>query len=193
LNPADAMPAEMISPFDRPHRLSISSVYELPFGRGKGLLNTENPVLSRIIGGWQLNGIYTYQSGAPIEFTNGNFSFNGSFSDIALDNPTRERWLNTGAGFNRNSAQALDRFVRTFPRWISSVRGHRLSNVDFSIIKNTVITERVNVQFRAEALNAFNSPNFSNPEANPTSANFGVVTNVSNYARRIQLGARVVF
>jgi hypothetical protein len=49
------------------------------------------------------------------------------------------------------------------------------------------------VQFRGEALNAFNSPHFAGPEMNPTSANFGVVNGVQNYARRIQLGARLVF
>ncbi|HYP06894.1 MAG TPA: TonB-dependent receptor, partial [Bryobacteraceae bacterium] len=192
MNPGDPMPLEMISPFDRPHRLSVSAVYELPFGRGKALLSSENPVLSRIVGGWQLNGIYTYQSGAPLSW-GGNFAFNGSFEDIALDSPTRERWINTDAGFNRNSAQALDRHIRTFPQYISATRSHRLSNVDFSIIKNTDITERINVQFRGEALNAFNSPHFAGPELNPTSANFGVVNNVQNYARRIQLGARLVF
>jgi hypothetical protein len=193
LNPADAMPTEMISPFDRPHRLSISALYELPFGRGKNFLNSTNPVLSRIVGGWQVNGIYTYQSGAPIDFSNNGIAFNGKFSDIALSNPTRERWINTDAGFQRQASQALEQNIRTFPRWFSSVRGHRLSNIDLSVIKNTAITERVQVQFRGEALNAFNSPHFAAPEANPTSANFGVVTGVLNYARRIQLGARVVF
>jgi hypothetical protein len=193
MNPFDLAPAEMISPFDRPHRLSVSAVWELPFGRGKSLLNTNNPVMSRLVGGWQLNGIYTYQTGAPLEWGNGNFTFNGSFDQIALDNPTRERWINTDAGFNRNNAERLEWNVRTFPRWISSVRGHRLSNVDLSVIKNTEITERFNIQFRGEALNAFNSPHFANPETNVTSANFGVVTGVLNYARRIQLGVRLVF
>jgi hypothetical protein len=193
LNPSDPMPPEMISPFDRPHRLSVSALYELPFGPGKSLLNGRNPVASRIVGGWQVNGIYTYQSGAPIDFSNNNIAFNGNFSDIALDNPTIARWINTDAGFNRQASQILEQNIRTFPRWISSVRGHRLSNVDLSVIKNTRITERFNFQFRGEALNAFNSPHFATPEANPTSANFGVVTAVLNYARRIQLGARLVF
>jgi hypothetical protein len=192
MNPADPMPVEMISPFDRPHRLSVSALYELPFGRGKAFLNSENGVLSRIVGGWQVNGIYTYQSGAPLSW-GGNFPFTGRFSDIAIDNPTRERWFNTDAGFNRAASQALARNLRTFPQYISATRSHRLSNVDFSIIKNTAINERVNVQFRGEALNAFNSPHFAGPEMNPTSANFGVVNGVQNYARRIQLGARLVF
>jgi hypothetical protein len=96
-------------------------------------------------------------------------------------------------GIQRQASQILEQNVRTFPLWISSVRGHRLSNIDLSVIKNTAITESVQVQFRGEALNAFNGPHFAAPEANPTSPNFGVVTGVLNYARRIQLGARVVF
>ncbi len=193
LNPSDPVPPEMISPFDRPHRVSVSALWELPFGPGKRYLGSRNAVVSRIVGGWQVNGIYTYQTGAPIDFSNNNIAFNGNFSDIALDNPTVERWINTNAGFNRQASQILQQNIRTFPRWISSVRGHRLSNVDLSVIKNTRITERFNIQFRGEALNAFNSPQFATPEANPTSANFGVVTGVLNYARRVQMGARLVF
>jgi hypothetical protein len=191
LNPFDPMPTEMISPVDRPHRVSISALYELPFGPGKMLLNGRNPVLSRIVGGWQVNGIYTYQSGFPLDF--GNWIFNGNLRDIPLSNPTRERWINTDAGFNRVAAQQLQWNVRTFPRWTSYIRSDALNNIDLSVIKNTRIREGMDIQFRAEAMNAFNSPHFNGPETNPTSANFGLVTGVLNYARRIQLGARLVF
>lgn len=191
LNPFDPGPTEMISPVDRPHRVSISAMYGLPFGPGRMLINGNNPVLSRIVGGWQVNGIFTYQSGFPLDF--GNVIFNGNLNDIRLDNPTRERWINTDAGFNRVAAQQLQWNVRTFPRWFSSIRSDGLNNFDLSVIKNTRITEGWDVQFRAEALNAFNTPHFNGPEMNPTSANFGLVTGVLNYARRLQLGARLVF
>ncbi|MCL4783322.1 MAG: carboxypeptidase regulatory-like domain-containing protein [Bryobacterales bacterium] len=192
LNAADPMPTEMISDADTPHRLSISGIYELPFGKGQRFFASDNPVLSRIVGGWQLQGIYTYQSGRPIPITSNGTIFTGNFADLNLDKPTVEKWFNT-ANFNTIANQQLVSNVRTFPLRFSNLRFDDLSAVDFSVIKGTAITENVNLQFRAEALNAFNSPNFGAVDVNPTSANFGRVTGVNNYARRIQLGLRLVF
>lgn len=191
LNPADPMPTEVISDVDTPHRLSVSGMYELPFGRGRAFLNSLGPVTSRFVGGWQINAIYTFQSGRPIGF--GNYILNGSFADIPADNPTVAQWINTNAGFNRIANQQLVNNVRTFPLRFGNVRGQALNNIDLSVFKNTAITERVNLQFRAEALNAFNHANFAFPDSNPTSQTFGVVNGVQNYARRIQMGLRLVF
>lgn len=143
-------------------------------------------------GGWQLQGIYTYQSGRPIPITSGGMIVTGNFADLHLDKPTVEKWFNT-ANFNTVSNRQLVSNVRTFPLRFSNLRFDDLSTVDFSVIKGTAITENVNLQFRPEALNAFNSPNFGAVDVNPTSANFGRVTAVNNYARRIQSGLRLVF
>jgi hypothetical protein len=192
LNPADPMPTEVISDSDTPHRLSVSGIYELPFGQGKRLANFTNPVVSRLVSGWQLQGIYTFQSGRPINFTNNGIIFNGNFKDLDIKNPTVENWFDT-SGFNKVANQQLVNNVRVFPLRFSNLRYDSLSNVDFSVIKGTAITESVDLQFRAEALNAFNSPNFGAVDVVPTSASFGRVTGVYNYARRIQLGIRLVF
>jgi len=197
LNPFDASPAEVISGADRPHRFVMSGIYELPFGRGKRWAHTSNPVVSRSIGGWQLNGIFTYQSGFPIGFAGGNPAgnniFTGNFADLPIENPTVERWFNTDAGFNKNAQQQLQWNVRTFPFRDPRLRSDALENIDLSVIKNTSIREGMNIQFRAEALNAFNSPHFAAPNMDPTNASFGRVTGVLNYARRLQLGIRFVF
>ncbi|MCW5965359.1 MAG: carboxypeptidase regulatory-like domain-containing protein [Bryobacterales bacterium] len=195
LNPADSMPTEVISDVDTPHRLSVSGIYELPFGRGKQFFADANPVVSRVIGGWQLQGIYTYQTGRPINFNNSANSgiiFDGNFADLHVEKPTVEKWFNT-SGFNNVVAQQLISNIRTFPLRFPNLRFDSLSNVDFSVIKGTAITENVNLQFRAEALNAFNTPNFGNVDIVQTSATFGRVTGVYNYARRIQIGLRLVF
>ncbi len=195
LNAADPMPTEVISDVDTPHRLSVSGIYELPFGRGKQFLAESNPVMSRIVGGWQLQGIYTYQTGRPINFNNSANSgaiFSGNFNDLDIESPTVEKWFNT-SGFNTVAGEQLVSNIRTFPLRFGNLRSDSLNNIDLSVIKATQITENVNVQFRAEALNAFNSPNFAQPDNNQTSATFGRVTGVYNYARRIQLGIRLVF
>jgi len=195
LNAGDYMPTEVISDADTPHRLSISSIFELPFGRGQKFGANTGPFVSRLIGGWQIQGIYTYQSGRPISFTNSANSgviFGGNFNDMDISNSTVENWFNT-AGFNTVANQQLLSNVRTFPLRFSNLRHDALNNVDLSVIKSTNIREGVNVQLRAEALNAFNSPNFGNVDIVQTSATFGRVTSVYNYARRIQLGLRLVF
>lgn len=195
LNAGDPRPTEVISAVDRPHRLTVNGIYELPFGKGRMLLSNTNGVVSRIIGGWQLAGIYAFQSGAPIGF--GNIIFTGDVANIRLpgDQQRVERWFNTDAGFNKVAAQQLASNVRTFPLRFGSVRADAINNYDLSIIKNTEIFEGKSLQFRAEFLNAFNHPFFPAPNANPTVVQFGTVqaSTQDNYARRIQLTVKFLF
>jgi hypothetical protein len=194
LNQDDKRPTEVISDLDRPHRVAISGIYELPFGRGRQLFNNAHPVVNGIIGGWQVSAIYNYQTGAPINF--GNLIFTGSdIRALLVDNPTPERWFNPDAGFERNASRQLDRNVRTFPLRFSFLRSDNVNNWDIGVIKNTPVREKLNVQFRAEALNAMNHVLFPAPFTNPTETRFGTVqgSNQANYARRIQLTIKAIF
>ncbi len=195
LNAGDPLPTEVISDMDRPHRLTVSGIYELPFGKGRRFGANTNAVASRIISGWQIQGIYAFQSGAPISW--GNIIFTGNLKDIRLpgDQQTVERWFNTDAGFNKVSAQQLGSNVRTFPLRFGFLRTDKVNNYDLSVIKNTEITEGKNLQFRAEFLNAFNHPLFGAPNTNVTQASFGRITasNQANYPRRIQLTLKFLF
>jgi hypothetical protein len=195
----------MISPDDRPHRFTVSGLYELPFGRGKALLGDANSVVSRIVGGWQIGGLYTYQSGPAIGNW-GNVIYNGDLGDITLsrDQQKVEKWINT-TGFERDSTKQLGSNVRTFPFRFGFLRADNISNFDLSAMKNTKITEKVNLQFRAEFLNAFNTPllfistinlNPTGPTSTPAkSGDFGSLTGTTqeNYARRIQFALKLQF
>ena len=195
LNAGDAEPWEGVSTQDTPHRLSVSGIWELPFGRQRRFGSNASPVVNGIIGGWQFQGIYTYQSGFPIGF--GNVIFTGSLDDIALPGGERTvaRWFNTDAGFNRVTAQQLVSNVRTFPLRLDSVRTDDINNVDLSIIKNTTFLNGKNLQLRFESINALNHPLFPGPNTNPTAAAFGqIVTSAqTNYARRVQVLAKFLF
>jgi len=189
-------PVEVISDLDRPHRLVVHGIWELPFGRGKAFGASWGPVANLFFGGWQLNGVYTFQSGAPINF--GNIIFLGNLKDIRLprDQRTVERWFNVDAGFERRAAYQLDRNVRWFPPRFSFLRAHEVNNFDLSLFKNTrLFGERLNVQFRAEFLNAMNHPLFPAPNTTVTSAQFGqaIASTQANYPRRTQLTARFTF
>lgn len=193
LNDADPMPYEVISDQDRTHRLAATWIYELPFGRGKALGGGSGALLSRFIGGWQLQGIYTFQSGEPLGF--GNAIFTGNLKDIPLPRSQRtvDRWFNVDAGFERDPSKALSANVRTFPIRFSGVRVAPLNNWDISMIKNTSITEGIQLQVRVEAINAFNHTQFMPPNTSPTSTAFGQVNDERAWPRVVQLGMKVLF
>jgi len=198
LNAGDPRPTEMISPEDRPHRLAVSGIYELPFGKGKPFLANAHPVANYIVSGWQLSGIYTFQSGPPLNF--GNVIFTGGVKNIRLpgDQQTLQRWINTDAGFNKVAAEQLVSNVRTFPARFGFLRADKVNNVDLGLTKKTKIGEGgKEFQFRGEFLNAFNHPLFFTTQINltPTAAAFGQVTSGSqeNYARRVQLTFKFLF
>lgn len=193
LNEVDLMPYEVVSDQDRTHRLASTFIYELPFGRGKALGGSAGGGMDRLIGGWQLQGIYTLQSGEPLGF--GNAIFNGNLKDIPLPRGERtvDRWFNVDAGFERNPSRVLAANIRTFPLRFSGVRVATLNNWDLSLIKNTNITEKVRLQFRMEAINALNHAQFLGPNTDPSNTAFGRVTDERAWPRVVQFGLKMLF
>jgi len=193
LNAMDPRPYRTISASDHPHRVSASWIVELPFGRGRAIgANVARP-WSAAISGWQFEGLYVYQSGPPLDF--GNVLFRGDIGAIELPSSMRtaDRWFNTDAGFERDSAQALAWNVRTFPMRFSGVRAAPMNNWDLSALKNSRLNEKVALQFRGEFLNAFNRVWFAAPNTNPLSSTFGVINAEQGNMRRVQLGAKLLF
>jgi hypothetical protein len=195
LNPGDPAPTRTISDFDSPHRVVLSGIVEMPFGRGRRFGSQVNTVVDRLIGGWQISGIYQFQTGRPVG-NFGNLLLTGSIDDIGIPKSERTlgRWFNVDA-FNRIAAQQLASNVRTFPFRLDSVRLDDINNVDLSLIKNTAVAGRVRAQFRLEALNAFNHPQFPTPNITATQAAFGTIvpSTQENYARRVQAMIKVLF
>jgi hypothetical protein len=191
LNAADPAPYETIGPLDRTHRLTMSGIWEIPVGEGRRFGASLPAVVDLFVGGWQLGGVVVRQSGAPLDF--GNVIFTGDLKDIALPKDERsvDRWFNTAAGFNTNSAQQLSSNVRTFPLRLSGVRTDGRATWDFSLIKNVEIAATT-LQFRAEVYNAWNHPNFNNPNNSPTSTAFGRITSAGD-ARSWQFSLKLKF
>ena len=125
-----------------------------------------NQAVDLIAGGWQFQGIYTFQSGFPVG-NFGNLLFTGNYDDIALpsDEQTIARWFNTDAGFNKVTAQQLGSNVRTFPMRFDNVRTD-VNNIDLSVLKNATLGGGRILQFRFESLNALNHPLFPTLGAN---------------------------
>jgi hypothetical protein len=193
LNETDPNPEYVVSDQDRSHRFVTSGVWELPVGRGKLIGGSMHRAADKLFGGWQVQGIYQYQGGAPLGF--GNAIFNGDLKAIPLASGQRSigRWFNTDAGFERNAARQLGSNLRYMPSRFSGIRGDGIDNWDLSVIKNTHFTERIYLQFRAEFLNAFNHAQFSAPNTTPSSTAFGTVTETSQMPRLMQFGLKLFF
>ena len=109
------------------------------------------------------------------------------------DLPKSQLGVDVDAGFERDSRRQLASNIRTFPLRFSGIRSHRQNNWDLSLIKNTGLREGVRLQFRAEALNALNHPQFQAPNTSPTSTSFGQVTQEWSYPRVFQFSLKILF
>ena len=191
LNPGDPMAERVISSSDRPQRLAITWIYALPFGRGQRFVHSTK-VLSDVIGGWQLQGVYTKQSGPPLGF--GNAIITCPLNQIPLSGSARSvnKWFNTSC-FNRVSGQQLADNLINVSSLFSGIRGDGIYQFDLSVLKNTKLREGLMLEIRGEAYNALNTPQFSAPTTTPTSSAFGTVTTQFSTPRTIQLAGKITF
>ena len=183
-----------LSDFDVDHRLVGSFVYNLPFGNGEKFGGGSKGVANAVVGGWQVNGIYTWQRGFPITITASdlgglNDTFGTNRADLAGDPGNRPRtvgqWFNTSA-----YAQPAPGALGTVGR--NTERGPGVNNLDLALFKNFDMFGRTRLQLRLESFNALNHPQFDGVSTNIASRNFGVVTS-ARPGRINQLGIKLLF
>ena len=191
-NATDLVPEHVISAQDRPHRLIVSGIYEFPFGPSKRWLASRS-VLGHVVGGWQAQGIYTAQSGAPLGF--GNALFRGDVHDIPLPRGERspDLWFNRDAGFDRIAANQLVNNIQIFPTRLTGVRQDGQNIWNLSLIKNFRIRESLRMQLRAESQNALNHAHFNAPNVNPVSSLFGIVNGTAGNPRLMFVGLKLLW
>jgi hypothetical protein len=188
LNPSDTELTEYISPNERPHRFTISGIYELPVGKGRKFGGNWHPVADAIVGGWQIQGIYEWQSGEPLVFP--NVFYNGDPSQIVsllgkkdgqgrrygVDIPAFDisgfyvGGVQTAANvpaFANNYTSSSANTLRYFPLTLTNLRNQRFMKFDVGISKNFKIREKMKLQLRMDAINLPNRPYFSAPILNP--------------------------
>jgi hypothetical protein len=204
LNPADANPTKMIGDLDVTNRLSVSGIFEFPFGRGRRFLSDASAITNALVGGWQLQGVYTYQTGFPIAFTtdifyNGTDPVNGSDIKLPSNQRTVSKWFNTDVftsllNSTSTNSTPVDH-LRTLPLRFADVRRDSVNNLDMSLLKSATLPRGVRLQVRFEFINILDEPYFAAPNTNPTQSTFGQVTssNQANYPRRAQVGVKITF
>lgn len=199
MNSCDIGISRSVADVHFPHRLVFSGVYELPFGRGRRFLSSLNAPAQLLLGGWRLNGILTMQSGGAISI--------GAANNIGLF--TMAARANNNGRSGAISGSAYDRLGRWFDTSVFSqpapftfgnlgarvpdIFTHHTNNLGLSLMKVFRLTERFNLQFRAEAFNAANRVQFGSPNTTVTSGAFGFVTTQANSPRQLQFGLKLVF
>jgi hypothetical protein len=181
------------------HRLNIAGSYELPFGKGKQFLSTLPRAADAIVGGWQITGVLTYNSGDFPRF--GNL--------IVTGNPCQN--VPSGYYFNPSAFSVIPAnsyTLRTNPMQYSCITGPSFLNLDASLLKNFHITERVQAQLKMNAYNATNRLNLGDPSTDRNAANFGqalyqgapagefsgqTAVYGNQAGRQIELGLRLLF
>lgn len=174
-DPRNRLASQGNSPFDIRHRLTIAWNYALPWG------------------GWQINGINTFQTGLPFTPTLSATTINTGtgqrpdrIADGKLDNPTVDRWFDTSA-FTTPAPFTYGNAGRNI------LYGPGRVNFDFSVFKEFRLKEDFRIQFRGEIFNLLNTPQFDLPNASIGAAQAGQITGIVGTPRQIQLGAKLVF
>lgn len=187
------------STYDRPHRFAVNGVYELPFFR------EQQGVLGRIVGGWQVSGFLTFQSGAPfsplagidpgfrlsgIDALVGNAIRPNVATDLDLSRMTLREILQAGGRTlfaNVTAAAPIGNAGRNI------LRADGINNLDLALVKNIRISESNTLQYRCEFYNTSNTRNYGIPESRVNSTAWGLEGNTDGGNRRIVMGLRYTF
>jgi hypothetical protein len=194
LNETDPYLTHVISDQDFPMRLTISGIYELPFGRQRAIGSRMSRWLDALAGGWQVQAWYEGQSGQALAF--GNVIFRGDLHDVPIPKSQRDikRWFNVDAGFERDNQKQLGSNIRTFSTRFNGIRGDGINNLNASLFKNFRITERFTTQVRMETYNTLNHVQFANPNVAPANTAFGTITAEKGHGQRqLTFGVKLFF
>jgi hypothetical protein len=184
---------------DRTNNFELSAVYQLPFGKSQPYLTSGMGAV--IAGGWQMNGVLSLYSGAPFWVSAPGTSLNAPGSPQLADQVKPNVAIYGAHGvaspYFDTTAFAPVKTARFGTSSFDSVRGPGYENFDFGLFRNFQVGE-TKVQFRIEALNLTNHPNFSNPDNGVTDSDFGLITSINPGSRLIgeryfRLGFKLMF
>ncbi len=192
---------------DRTQIFTITGQWAIPVGRGSSLLSNAPKVVDAFIGGWNLDWVFNWQSGTPVGLSQGwNYTCGHPYTPDG--GPTMGNYIynNYSNGSSTGCWQSLPPFFLPYlPNRISTLRNFSIPNLDLSLAKNFSLTERLRLQFRADAFNVTNSVLFGGPDNNPNDGvarqqstgcwtGFGTVgCNQANTPRVLQMSLKLAF
>jgi hypothetical protein len=193
-NPYDPRGERSLAELDTPQNISINYVAELPVGNGRRFLRSAHGVEDWVIGGWQSNGIFTYRSGYPLVMAatvsgggnRPNKTCSGAFDHRSRAGQIKE-WFDTSC-FAVPAPFTFGNESRTDPR----LRGPSFTQFDTALEKHNKF-EGVDVMFRAEAFNLFNTIHFWMPDTNVNSLTFGQILSTTGAPRVVQFALKITY
>lgn len=189
-----------LSTFDIPRVLQFSYVYELPIGRGKPIGGNMPPVLNAVLGGWQTNGIWRFNDGRPVTLT---LSGGQSLPTYGGQRPNLTAPLRCNTGPDRLTNYFANPEVLTVPdpftlgtapRTYGGCRQPGQANATLSIFKSfslARIREGARIEYRFEAFNALNHPQFAGPDTTVNGGSFGTITSTAIGPREVQMALKL--
>ena len=178
---------------DMPNVVALSAVYSLPAGRGHSFAS--HGIANAVLGGWDLNGILSLQSGMPVTVTQA--TNNNSFAGFALQRPFVEGRTSLPASERKTSHFFNTDAFSTAPRFElgnasrNPVRGPAYRDLDLAVVKHFSLAEKAQVEFRAELFDVTNTPEFSQPNGSFGSPAFGTITSTTTDPRVAQFALRI--
>jgi hypothetical protein len=191
-DPANFARSRALAGFDRTHNFRLAWVADLPFGKGQPW--AQNGIGSKLLGGWQVNGIFSAYSGTPFTVTASSASLNAPGETQTADqiNPSVAKLGGIGANapYYDPTAFAPVTAVRYGTTGRNILRGPGVVNMDLSVFRNFRFRDRYGLQFRAESYNFTNTPHFNNPNANVSAGGFLTITSALSRANNVDGGER---
>lgn len=196
------------SGFDTRHNLSATTVYQLPFGRGRQFGSNMNRALDEVAGGWKLTGSVIAYSGLPVTINapdttsvNNRASRANHYRKLVIQNRTLNNWYGTGPSVvscpqgvdNGTCAYGVPNLEQFGTAGVGTERAPGFEQVDVTAGKQFAIVEGQNIEFRADFFNVGNIASYSNPDNNITDSNFGQITDVRSQQRQIQFSLHYNF
>jgi hypothetical protein len=189
-----------VMPGDRTNNLEIAGVAILPFGKDKPFLSTG--LASAVTGGWQLNAVLGFYSGAPFSVSADGTSLNAQGSTQRANQIKPHVAIYTATGNNQPYFDTTAFAPVTTPTFGSasydSLRGPGYGNADVGLFRSFHLLEQLGMQARIEVMNVTNTPHFANPNADVSTGGFGTITATSpgsriNDERYVRLGVKFLF
>jgi hypothetical protein len=194
-NGFDTKPFEDLSSIDRTHHVAVTALYNLPFGPGRPIGGSAAGWVANVIGGWQFNVLYEWESGTPVAMPNGILRQ----SSAKISNRMRDQWFDNSTKSNPrpDGTYAWDTLppnaFRVARFRMPDVREPSILNTGVSLFKNTP-TGMGTLQLRFELFNPLNKRIYGGPTTTITDPNFGKISQVQiNFPRQGQVGVRYVF
>ena len=188
-----------LSDIDVPQAAALSYVLEFPLGPGHALFGGVKGIGAKLLEGWGLSGVASYRSGFPLALSAPN---TGAGPGTRPNSAGRSAKITASRTRGAAIAQWFDTSAFTLPppftfgnlsRTLPDARGPNLASVDISLLKDTRLTERKRLEFRAEAFNLANTPQFWVPDTSMGSLQFGQISQNSGLPRVVQLSMKLLF